>query len=456
MADRQQLDILMQGVDVWNAWRKEQPDKLIDLSQAKLHGAELSGIDLRRANLKEVDLSETHLYKANLFRANLTNANLRAAIVRESDLNNTILHHTQLQQANLASSQLLEASLQGTNLYEADLRFVRLSNADLSSVNMQKANLEGASFWQATLHNVNLSHANLRKTNFLGAKLDSVNLSDATLSQSSFTGAQLKPISLNGVNLRGVQFDGATLDSVDLRGIDLSGANLRHATLDRVKLDQANLTDCLVFRLVVWETSLDGAIQHNLRLTDEYEPVVTIDSLANVHLLSLLLSHDTPPPLVRTLTTNMVVILGFFPSYRMAVLNTIRDELRRQGYTPVLFDRERAASPRPGDESVVERAYPEMLERLVSLAQFVLLDLTEMSLLPKEWQTLMPSATIPFQPLLHARNRQGTTLVPEIERYPHCLPLFIYHDERDLQQGVEERILVAERLGHQQEDQERK
>jgi len=46
MADQQQLDLLQQGVEVWNAWRDQHPEILI-----KLSGTDLSGAHLSRAHL---------------------------------------------------------------------------------------------------------------------------------------------------------------------------------------------------------------------------------------------------------------------------------------------------------------------------------------------------------------------------------------------------------------------
>ena len=36
MANQEHVDILMQGVEVWNAWRKEHPGEEPDLSHANL------------------------------------------------------------------------------------------------------------------------------------------------------------------------------------------------------------------------------------------------------------------------------------------------------------------------------------------------------------------------------------------------------------------------------------
>jgi hypothetical protein len=35
VADEKQLEILYQGVDVWNKWREENPNVVIDLIDAK-------------------------------------------------------------------------------------------------------------------------------------------------------------------------------------------------------------------------------------------------------------------------------------------------------------------------------------------------------------------------------------------------------------------------------------
>ncbi len=53
MANQQQLDLLKQGIaTIWNTWREEHPDTVI----------ELNGVDLSEANLSEVNLAEADLY----------------------------------------------------------------------------------------------------------------------------------------------------------------------------------------------------------------------------------------------------------------------------------------------------------------------------------------------------------------------------------------------------------
>jgi hypothetical protein len=102
MANRKQFARLKNGVEVWNAWRKENPDE---------------GIDLREANLREADLREVNLRRADLHGADLSGADLRRAKLRGADLRGANLHG-----ANLHGADLIGADLHGADLGEADFR----------------------------------------------------------------------------------------------------------------------------------------------------------------------------------------------------------------------------------------------------------------------------------------------------------------------------------------------
>jgi hypothetical protein len=112
MANEKHLAILRQGVDVWNAWREENPDVAPDLTGADLSESHLTGVNLTRAILVEASLTRANLTGASLTRANLTGTNLTTA---------------NLTRANLARANLARANLTDTLLVYTLFADVNLS-----------------------------------------------------------------------------------------------------------------------------------------------------------------------------------------------------------------------------------------------------------------------------------------------------------------------------------------
>ena len=86
MANNQQMDLLKQGAQAWNAWRAEQTEAAIDLSGGALRGLDLEGADLSGADLKDADLRGANLSGANLQGAHLGGANLFKVLMEGADL----------------------------------------------------------------------------------------------------------------------------------------------------------------------------------------------------------------------------------------------------------------------------------------------------------------------------------------------------------------------------------
>src|SRR5713101_3759079 len=129
MANQEQLDILKQGVETWNEWRKEhatiRPDlRGADLSEADLRGADFSEADLVAADLTGADLSEANLNYAVLWQAHLRHTNLSEADLSEADLRYSYLGGADLSKADLTAADLGGAWVEGTVFGDVDLSAV--------------------------------------------------------------------------------------------------------------------------------------------------------------------------------------------------------------------------------------------------------------------------------------------------------------------------------------------
>jgi len=93
MADKKLLEIIKQGSEKWNAWRRKHRIMI---------RPDLSGADLSSKRLSGADLSNANLTNANLVNVNLVGANLSF-----SDLDGADLSHANLVGTNLTGAKLL-------------------------------------------------------------------------------------------------------------------------------------------------------------------------------------------------------------------------------------------------------------------------------------------------------------------------------------------------------------
>jgi hypothetical protein len=93
MANPEHLEILQQGVEVWNEWRIEHDKIVPDLDDADFSGTDLSGTDFSGTNfagahLRNVDFTNAELTNVTLNHADLTNTIIVGADLTDSDLRN--------------------------------------------------------------------------------------------------------------------------------------------------------------------------------------------------------------------------------------------------------------------------------------------------------------------------------------------------------------------------------
>ena len=112
--------------------------------------------------------------------------------------------------------------------------------------------------------------------------------------------------------------------------------------------------------------------------------------------------------MIDTITSKIVLILGRFTDDSRAVLEGIREELRKRDYLPVLFDFEKPSS----------RNLTETVRTLALLACFVTADVTDARSIPQELMAIVPNLpSLPVQPLLLAsQHKYGCSKTSEATR----------------------------------------
>jgi len=145
-------------------------------------------------------------------------------------------------------------------------------------------------------------------------------------------------------------------------------------------LTGADLTGCSVHGVSAWGLKLDDAKQQNLVITRPDEPTITVDNIEVAQFIYLLLHNKKIRDVIDTITSKAVLILGRFTNERKAVLDALREELRKRNYLPILFDFEVPAT----------RDITETVSLLARMARFIVADITDARSIPQELSVIVP------------------------------------------------------------------
>jgi uncharacterized protein YjbI with pentapeptide repeats len=435
MANPEQVRILRNGVEAWNKWRSENPDIRPDLRNISLHKADLygTGIDplLSHINLKNAVMFNSNLGGANLTRASLEGVDLRYCVLRKANLREANIDRGLLMNADLSTADLSEAMILGANLNSIKMDNAKLIDADMSGSYLGRASLVGADFTRCKLDRAIFRGANLTKSIFVKALLR-----DADLGEAKMVDCQL-----NEANMRG-----AYIIRADLSGADLTGANLTFCRLVEVNLKGASLSECTVYGISAWNLNLASTEQANLVITSPGEPAITVDNIEVGQFIYLLLNNQKIRDVINTITSKAVLILGRFTEERKAVLDALKDKLRKLNYLPILFDFNRPSS----------RNLTESISTLAHIAKFVIADITEAKSIPQELQRIIPNLpSLPIQPLLLSSESEYS-MFSDLLDYPWVLEPFAYDSIEMLLASLDDKVIEPAQVKAQEIEDRRK
>jgi uncharacterized protein YjbI with pentapeptide repeats len=329
--------------------------------------------------------------------------------------------------ADLSMKDLTKVNLRGADCTEIDLRATILRHADLSGANLSRGSLGDADLSGSDIS----GDANLLRTNFVSARLDDANLRGANLRGAVLRHASLYATNLSGADLRGADLSYADLIWTDLRGAKLMGANLSGARLFETCLETANLTGSSVYGVSVWDAKLEGAIQSDLVIERIKQPSIHVDNLEVAQFLYLLLNNARIRNVIDTITFKLGLILGRFTPQRKAVLDAIRDELRKRDYLPVVFDFEKPDS----------KDLTGTVATLAHMARFIIADLTDPSSVPHELASIVPATPVALQTIIVKGQREYAMFADLKKRYRWVLSPYRYDGQETLLANLDAKII---------------
>ena len=205
---------------------------------------------------------------------------------------------------------------------------------------------------------------------------------------------------------------------------NLGGADLSRAQLVDTDLTDADLTGCRVYGVSAWNLKLDRAKQQSLVITSEDEPEITVDNIEVAH-------NQKIRDVIDTITSKAVLILGRFTDERKAVLDALREELRKRDYLPILFDFEKPRS-RDTDEAIT---------LLARMARFVIADISDAKAVLQELRAIVPDLpSVPVQPIILAIQEEPG-MFDFYRNRPSFLTVHRYADQEQLLAELGDKVI---------------
>ena len=246
-------------------------------------------------------------------------------------------------------------------------------------------------------------------------------------------GAPLVGADLGGANLVGAYLRWANLVWANLSEADLVGANLSYAILVDVDVTNADITGCRIYGVSAWGLKLsEETKQQDLIITRWNQPEITVDNIEVAQFIYLLLYNQKIRHVIDTITSKVVLILGRFTDERKAVLDALRDELRKRDYLPVLFDFDKPTS-RTTDETVT---------LLARMARFVIADISDAKSVLQELRAIVPELpSVPVQPVIVVATQEEPGMFDFYQGRPSFLPVHRYGTPVQLLADLGDRVI---------------
>ena len=418
MANDEHVALLKKGVDAWNEWRLREPLNIPDLSGTNLSGTNLTGANLTEANLSGANFSGTNFSGTSPFYSSI--GLLKALGCFMANDEHVALPRTAWRSGTsgvMRTSTCVRTS--GGRASSGRTSGGRTSTGRTSSTRTseRQTSTGRTSVGRSSRGRTSRGRTSSRRTsealeaNLYGARLWMAKLSKAKLLKAVLARADLEDTKLGGADLRGAKLQGATLVRTDLTGADLTG--------------------CRIYGVSAWELKLETTKQQNLVITSENEPEITVDNIEVAQFIYLMLNNQKVRDVIDTITSKAVLILGRFTDERKAVLDALREELRKRDYLPILFDFDKPRS-RDTDETIT---------LLARMARFIVADISDAKAVLQELRAIVPDLpSVPVQPIILAIQEEPG-MFDFYRNRPSFLTVHRYASQKQLLADLGEKVI---------------
>lgn len=132
MPDINHLNILKQGAEIWNKWRKDNPEISPDLSSADLAKLDLSEVNFSNTNFDNATLTEWKVINCNFDKAVLTKIRAQGTYWRNATLSRTEISGD-FTVSNFYIADFTGAKVHNCGFPLSELRYLRLNHTNFAA-----------------------------------------------------------------------------------------------------------------------------------------------------------------------------------------------------------------------------------------------------------------------------------------------------------------------------------
>jgi hypothetical protein len=159
---------------------------------------------------------------------------------------------------------------------------------------------------------------------------------------------------------------------------------------------------------------------------------VVVDDLRVAQFIYLLLHNENIRHVINTVSKKAVLILGRFTPERKAILEAIREWLRKNDYVPILFDFDKPTY----------RDITETVQLLANMSRFVIADVTDAKSIPQELSHIIPFLpSVPVRAIILDAEYEYS-MFEHWKQFASVLDVYRYQDLDQLIANIEAAIIV--------------